>query len=115
MTKLAQDLVAKKCGILREEESIDKLTLQQYLDLYKQSLSEQSMEVVLKLTEVAAQKEKKRKKKQKTGNNHEKMALEEVDQQEMIKEDNLLHIKTKAGQKEIKGKKKKGKSQKRAP
>jgi hypothetical protein len=57
MTKLAQELVAKKCGVLREEEALDKLTLQQYLHLYKQPLLDQSMEAVLKLTEMTALKE----------------------------------------------------------
>jgi hypothetical protein len=74
MTKLAQDLVAKKCGIMREEESLDKLTLQHYLDLYKQPLLDQSMEVILKLTEVAAQKEKKKKKLRK-GKKADKLAM----------------------------------------
>lgn len=34
--KSAQELVAKKCGILQEEEALENLTLQQYLDMYKQ-------------------------------------------------------------------------------
>jgi hypothetical protein len=33
--KLAQDLIAKKCGIVSNEESLDDTTLQQYLDMYK--------------------------------------------------------------------------------
>jgi hypothetical protein len=57
--------LAKKYGILKGDESLDKMTLQQYLDLYKESLSEKSMEAILNLTEVAVDKEKKKKKKQK--------------------------------------------------
>jgi hypothetical protein len=37
------------------------MMLQQYMDLYKQPLTEQSMEAILKLTEVAVKKEKKKK------------------------------------------------------
>jgi hypothetical protein len=31
ITKLAQDLVAKKCGVLSQEETLDDMTLQNYL------------------------------------------------------------------------------------
>jgi hypothetical protein len=63
ITKLAQDLLAMKWGVLEEDETLDNLTLQQYLDMYKQPLTDQSMEAILQLTDVAVQKEKKRKKK----------------------------------------------------
>jgi hypothetical protein len=43
ISKLAQELLAKKYGINFEDESLDNLTLQQYMDLYKQPLSEKSM------------------------------------------------------------------------
>jgi hypothetical protein len=62
--KLAQDLIAKKCGVLKEEV-LDRMTLQQYLDLYKQPLNEQAMDAIIKLTEVASEKDIKKKKKQK--------------------------------------------------
>jgi hypothetical protein len=34
--KLAQDLVARKYGIVPEEKTLDNMTLQQYLDMYKE-------------------------------------------------------------------------------
>jgi hypothetical protein len=59
--KLAQDLVAKKCGITKENEDLDDMTLQQYVDMYKQPLLEQAMDAIVKLTEVADEKKKKKK------------------------------------------------------
>jgi hypothetical protein len=56
---LAQDLVAKKCGLIQEDEALDKMTLQSYLDLYMQPLSEESNQAILKLTEVVVDKAKK--------------------------------------------------------
>jgi hypothetical protein len=61
ITKVAQELVAKKCGIISDKEPLDGMTLQQYMDLYKQPLTEQSMEAILKLAEVALKKEEKKK------------------------------------------------------
>jgi hypothetical protein len=52
-------------GVLKEEEVIDRMTLQQYLDLYKQPLNEQAIDAIIKLTEVASEKDIKKKKKQK--------------------------------------------------
>jgi hypothetical protein len=63
MVKLAQDLLAKKCGIIDEEENLDAMTLQQYLDVYKKPLTEESVEAIHKLTEIAVQKKKKKKSK----------------------------------------------------
>jgi hypothetical protein len=63
--KLARDLVAKKCGILQEDEEMEQLTLQQYIDMYKQPLSDKSMEAIIKLTEVSCEKQKKKKKSKK--------------------------------------------------
>jgi hypothetical protein len=37
---MAQELVAKKCGVLKEGQQLDNITLHNYLDLYKQHLSE---------------------------------------------------------------------------
>jgi spore cortex formation protein SpoVR/YcgB (stage V sporulation) len=42
---------------------MDTMTLQQYLDMYKQPLTEKSMDAISKLTEVAVDKTKKKKKK----------------------------------------------------
>jgi hypothetical protein len=52
-------------GVLKEEEVLDRMTLQQYLDLYKQPLNEQAIYAIIKLTEVASEKDIKKKKKQK--------------------------------------------------
>jgi hypothetical protein len=52
-------------GVLKEEEVLDRMTLQQYLDLYKQPLNEQAIDAIIKLTEVASEKDIKKKKKQK--------------------------------------------------
>jgi hypothetical protein len=60
VTKMAQDLIVKKCGIIEEEETLDSMTLQQYLQLYKKPLSENSMDAIHKLTEVAVNKNKKK-------------------------------------------------------
>jgi hypothetical protein len=62
MVKLAQDLLAKKCGIIEEEENLDAMTLQQYLDVYKKPLTEESVEAIHKLTEIAVENKKKKKK-----------------------------------------------------
>jgi hypothetical protein len=60
---LAQDLVAKKCGILEEDQSLEAMTLQNYLDHYKQPLTDYSLEAKQKLTEVVVEKKKRRNKK----------------------------------------------------
>jgi hypothetical protein len=60
--KLAQYLVAKKCGLLQTEDPQEDMTLQQYLNMFKEPLSDNSMQAILKLTEVAVGKEKKSKK-----------------------------------------------------
>jgi hypothetical protein len=56
--KLAQDLIAKKCDILKEDEALDKMTLQHYLYMYKHPLDEQAMDAITKLSEVSVAKEK---------------------------------------------------------
>lgn len=58
---MAQELVARKCGILEEKQELDNMTLQKYLDLYKQPISEDSMEAIKKLAEVADINKKKKK------------------------------------------------------
>jgi hypothetical protein len=59
---LAQDRLAKKCGIIEEDESLVSMTLQQYLDIYKQPLTDESLEAIRKLTEVSVAKKKKKSK-----------------------------------------------------
>jgi ABC-type transport system involved in cytochrome bd biosynthesis fused ATPase/permease subunit len=56
--KLAQELVDKKCGVIQEEDHLEAMTLQEYLDLYKEPLTDKSMEAILKLSEVATEKKK---------------------------------------------------------
>lgn len=72
IVKIAQELVAKKCGVLQEEEEMDNMTLRQYINMYKKPLEKESMEAIMQLTEVAQEKkmknkEKKKKKKKKQG------------------------------------------------
>jgi hypothetical protein len=59
--KLAQDPIAKRCGIVPNEESLDDTTLQRYLDMYKKPLPRTFMQAILKLSEVASEKKKKKK------------------------------------------------------
>jgi hypothetical protein len=76
--KLAQDLVAKKCGIIQDDEVSDSKILQQYLDMYKEPLTEHSMQAILKLTEVAEGKQKgSLKKKTKEGKEKKQKKKEE--------------------------------------
>jgi hypothetical protein len=39
-----------KCGITQDDEPLDNMTLQQYLNMYKEPLAEKFMEAILKLT-----------------------------------------------------------------
>jgi hypothetical protein len=55
-------LIGKKCGIVKESESLEQMTLQQYMNMYKEPLVDDSMNAILNLTEVAEEKEKKRSK-----------------------------------------------------
>jgi hypothetical protein len=52
--------VAKKCGVVPEEETLDNVSLKQYLDMHKESLTENAMRAIIKLTEVAEEKKKKK-------------------------------------------------------
>jgi hypothetical protein len=66
--KKAQELVARKCGILEEEKELDSMTLQQCLNMYKNPLSYEALEAITQLSEVAAEaKKKKMDKKKKKG------------------------------------------------
>jgi hypothetical protein len=64
VTRLVQDLVAKKCGVLSNDDSLDYMILHQYLQLYKQPLSEDS-QAIIKLAEVAVDKHNKKGKSKK--------------------------------------------------
>jgi hypothetical protein len=67
LIKMSQELIAKKCGLLNEEKEMEDMTLQQYLDMYKQPLNEESLKAIEKLTEIdgGLKKKKKDKKKEK--------------------------------------------------
>jgi hypothetical protein len=104
---LAQDLIAKKCG-----EASDNMTLQQYLDMYKQPLTDQAMEAILKLTEVVESKKKKKKLLK------EKMSKKEVKEKKarQVKKKEALESKKKAMEiKKKEAQERKGKKTKVAP
>jgi hypothetical protein len=63
--KLAQDLVAKRRGVLQDNQNLEGMTLQKYLDMYKKPLSDDSMEAIKKLAEIAEEDKKKKKKAKK--------------------------------------------------
>jgi hypothetical protein len=69
LLKKAQEIIANKCGVLEEEQGMDNMTLQQYLNLYKQPLFEDSMDAIMTLSKVSQslKKKKKEKKKKRTG------------------------------------------------
>jgi hypothetical protein len=58
--------VAKKSGLLQPDDSLEDTTLQDYLDMYKKPLYDDSMQAILQLTEVAVEKKKKKGKDKKT-------------------------------------------------
>jgi hypothetical protein len=58
--KLAQEVLAKKWGIVDVDKELEELTLKQYLDIYRKPLSQQALAAVRKLTEVAAMNKKKK-------------------------------------------------------
>jgi hypothetical protein len=49
-------------SIVVDEDSLDDITLQQYLDIYKKPLPDSSMQAILKLSEVVTENKKKNKK-----------------------------------------------------
>jgi hypothetical protein len=63
--KKAQEVIAKKCGVLDEEQDMDNLTLQKYLNLYKQPMSDASLDAITTLSEAAQELKKKKKDKKK--------------------------------------------------
>jgi hypothetical protein len=58
-------VVARKCGIVGEDEELDKMTLRHYLNSYKSPLSEEEMEAIKKLSEITEEKKIKKKGKKK--------------------------------------------------
>jgi hypothetical protein len=70
--------VAKKCGIIQEDKVLDSMTLQQYMGMYKNLLTESSMQAILKLTEVAEDKQKKKAKGKKEKKQKKKELTQEV-------------------------------------
>lgn len=65
--KMAQEVLARKWGMLKNEEEMDNLTLQQYLDIYRKPLSCSAMAAIKTLSEVAELKKVKKKKKSTRG------------------------------------------------
>jgi hypothetical protein len=57
----ALELVAKKCGIVVEDQELNNITLQQYLDIHKKPMAEESLDAIMKLSEVAEERKKKKK------------------------------------------------------
>jgi hypothetical protein len=53
--------VAKQCGVLSDDETLDNMIVQQYVNMYKDPLTDTSMEAILKLNEVGTKKKKKNK------------------------------------------------------
>jgi predicted solute-binding protein len=53
--------VARKCGFLKKGQDMDNITLQHYIDMYRQPLSEESLEAISKLSEMAVEKKKMKK------------------------------------------------------
>lgn len=58
--KLAQELLAKKWGILQPEQDLEERTLQQYLDTYKTPLDDNKMEAIKALSVVTTKKKTKK-------------------------------------------------------
>jgi hypothetical protein len=62
---MARGLVARKCGIIHDEEDLDNITLHQYLDMYNHPLNDESIEAISKLVVVTNEDKKKKKKDKK--------------------------------------------------
>jgi hypothetical protein len=69
---MAQEMLAKKWGMMETDKELDDITLQQYLDIYRKPLSHSAIQAVRKLTEMAAIKKKKRVAQHKTKQNNSK-------------------------------------------
>jgi hypothetical protein len=76
--QLAQEMLAKKWAILDVEKEMEDLTLQQYINIYRKSLSQATIMAVRKLMEVAKMKKKKKRetiKKKKVKSSNKEGAL----------------------------------------
>lgn len=82
--QMAQELVAKKCGAIKENQKVDNMTLQQYINLYRHPLSKGSVQAILRLTEVAAKKKVNQRKKTEAKKKTDKKKAQDQDK---IKED----------------------------
>lgn len=60
MVKLAQEAIARKWGVIPENQVLDDITLQQYLDLYKKPLTDEAMEAINELSKVQQKKKCKK-------------------------------------------------------
>jgi hypothetical protein len=83
--KVAQDLVTRKCDIVPEEEAMDNMTLQQYLDMYKEPLIEEAMSAIIKLKVAEEKKKMKKGKKHKIKKKKKKGEGEAVGSKKMSK------------------------------
>jgi hypothetical protein len=112
--KLAQYLIAKKCGIASTEEPLDHMSLPGYLDMYKKALTDPTMKAIITLTEVANEKKMKKLKvkKGKKADNREKEAGSRGKKKGTIEE--VKHAASN-DKKEKESKEKKNKSKKLTP
>jgi hypothetical protein len=65
--KLAQEILAMKWGIVDVDKEIKDLTLQQYLDIYRKTLSQPAIMAIRKLSEVAIMKKQNKRTMKKKG------------------------------------------------
>jgi hypothetical protein len=68
-------LIARKCGIVEEDKELDNTTLQQYVEMYKQPLSKESMQAIVDLTKVINARQKKKKRTEKRRRKRKKQPL----------------------------------------
>ncbi|GJM90736.1 hypothetical protein PR202_ga07044 [Eleusine coracana subsp. coracana] len=61
----AQKIVAKKCGILEDDQELDDLTIQEYLNIYNKPLTDEVVQAIKTFTDVANEKKKKKDKRMK--------------------------------------------------
>lgn len=61
VVKMAQQVLAKKWGVLEEDEELENDKIKKYLDIYKKPLSEPEMEAIRTLSEVVEMKKKRKK------------------------------------------------------
>lgn len=61
VVKMAQKVLAKKWGVLEEDEELENDKIKKYLHIYKKPLSEPEMEAIRTLSEVVEMKKKRKK------------------------------------------------------